>query len=460
MKATHWTACCALLAGAAAAQVAADPRPADWVDLPGGARWRIAAIEGAARCWAVLWPHPFAADAGAEKALAHAVAAFRCARARAALPPGVQVGAEVLDGATLYHATAPRTAAGAAPDLGRRWLLSLTAAADPVGDRDALELDAARCALSADDALWLYPGEVLQGRARLRLAAGTAGGAPLRGSPVFLQQCTVPALAAAVGARPGGALRAVQVGDPAGAAEFVEALAAVAAPPGGGGERTSPAPEPAFTRHPRVDGPFVAAAVAAPRPGPDELPWAIGVEVLRARALRRFAGYRGQEAAARAPFVAYAFLAGDPVLVLCRRGPDRARMPTPGGSRRAAAAASVAGVERPRGELEALLLDARERAPAAAEVALAVSMLGAEWAVPPWSPERQASLRESPEGLLPRARALLLLDHWGVPDAAVRALPEAAPTDRVHAALRERLDPQRVYWAALEPVPWPDSQRR
>src|SRR5206468_9809128 len=125
-------------------------------------------------------------------------------------------------------------------------------------------------------------------------------------------------------------------------------------------------PGPALTPHDRIDAAFATAAVRAPRPGAASLPFAVAVEVLRQRAPQHFGGYRGREVLAGAPFVQHAFLDGTPVLLLHRRG-------------------TGADLAAPRLELAELLSAVRASAVTAAEVAAAVRVLQAEWAVPPWS---------------------------------------------------------------------------
>ena len=56
--------------------------------------------------------------------------------------------------------------------------------------------------------------------------------------------------------------------------------------------------------------------------------------------------------------------------------------------------------------LEELITDLRQRPPTDRELASARRLLTAEWSVPPYDRRTQEALRENPEGLLPRARAL------------------------------------------------------
>jgi hypothetical protein len=417
-----------------------------WERTEAGHWLRVAIVGGSAdEAVAVLWPHPRRGDADEQRALAAALAGRRAAAADAVLPAGTTTGVEVADTHTLFVVVLSPATRGAAA----AWFSALAAPA--AGDVDAAARSLARAALAADDALWLHPGDILLGRARCALAAGTPGGCTTGGSPRFLQGLS-PADFAAQPSRPlPEPMRVAVVGAGTGVDALRAAMASVAV-------RPQPAPaQPAgavpaasarmrgkdepCTPHPRVDAPYVAAAVRAPVPSPASVPFALGVEVLRARAEARFRSYRGNEPMARAPFVGYRFLLGEPVVLFCRRGP----------------VASAAAM--PRAELEALLSAVRQQPPSRTEVASAASLLLSEWAVPPWTPAREAVLRQMPYGLGPRARTLCLLGHWGVDDATVHSLP-ATDAGAVAACLGEALRPEGLWWGGLVPTTAPPLSGR
>lgn len=405
--------------------------PAAWRSLGAGHAVRAVELAGStAQAIAVVWPHAPLAGSVAMRAGSVALAAYRAAASAAALPPGAVVGHEVFDQHTVFTALLPAADAEAAA----QWFAALVR--PPAGDAqaDALRQAAARAALSIDDADWLYPGSLLRGRAR------TAAGLGERPADAVacLLQWSPTAMANALAAEP-APLRVVVVGSSLGLSSLCAAIerlpvaaaasvAAVAAAPAGPGAGSGEA----FTPHARVDAAYVAAALRAPAIDAQALPFAVGVAVLRARAEAAFRSYRGGEAMAGAPFVAFDLLAGDPLVVLCRRAPAAAAAPA-------------------RAELESLLADVRAAPPTADEVAVAASVLAAEWAVPPWPPAHVAVLAELPQALVPRARALALLGQHGIADAMVRSLPAMSPADVV-AALRPALEASAVWWGGLLPT--------
>jgi hypothetical protein len=325
--------------------------------------------------------------------------------------------------------------AGAPADAVGRWFAALTAPADAARDGDRLQLAAARAALAADDAEAFVPGFALASRARRQLAAGTVGGCSLRGDPNALQRLSPAELAAAVGAPP-GACAALALGDPALGDALAACLQALAPAPSpvGEGQRARADAGPPVSANGRLDAPFACVALRAPPASPRSLPFALAIEVLRLRAQRQFGTYRRGELAAAAPFVEYAFLTGAPVAVLFRRGNNGAPL------------------SRPQGELEGLLAAVRHQPIAAAEAATAASVLAAEWSVPPWSQAQVQALRVYAAGLLPRARALLLLGRCGVDDAAVAAL-DRQPLAAVQAALDGALAEDGLLRLDLVPAP-------
>ena len=416
-----------------------------WQPADNGHRLRVVGLQGArVQAITVVWPNEFRRDPNAEKALALAVAGFRLQRARASLPEGARASVEVLDGMTLYHLRLPLGS-----EVAADWLTGLGHRPDPEDDSDDLQLALARNALAADDASWLFPGPVLRSRARIALAAGSAGGADLLGSPIFLQHCPLEELADSVGREPGSPLRVVVVGHLAGVASLRQALGAIKPHEQSHGRHASLPVEASFSVHPRVDGAFVGVAIATPRPSVEAVPFALMMELVRERAAEQFGMFRGGEVAAQAPFVTYSFLTGGSVLLICRRGP------------------SFSDNELPRAEIERLLQSFRENPPRTGALQAAVRRVQAEWAVPPWPQGQLRALVENPEGLAPRARSLALLGHWRITDEAVRELDThpgvvgGLDNGTVKALLEQSFAADRVWWGGLDPRPLPiDSQWR
>lgn len=387
---------------------------------PHGWRWRpVPQVD--ATVFAVCWQHGFDDDAEAESGLAAAVAEYRLLRARRAVSDATASGVRVVGDATVAYVLVP--AARARDGLAFvRALLDDDAAADD----DLAALALARAALAADDAEWLYPGPVLEGRARRALLTGGAARS-VQGSAVRLlaltptrlrerAQAPVPVRGLVLGAV-GDELRAEVAAVPT-PAEPPFALRRAA------NVRDAAPPSDAVVQsaHARLDGPFAALAFAvAEDVGRAAL--AVGIEVARMRAARELP-LRGPEVRARAPLVAWSWLEGEPLVQCCRRGAN--------GAEPAAAFA----------ELDALVEDLRSRPPTAAECDIASRTLRWELGLTPLPPGTDGA------ALPGRAVALLLADLRGVTEAAVAGVtPEAA-----HAALRAVLDPPRACRSALVPT--------
>ncbi|MEO6597231.1 MAG: hypothetical protein ABIP94_21015, partial [Planctomycetota bacterium] len=378
-------------------------------------------------------------DASAECGAARVLAECRLERARAEVPgtlaSGMQVGADasvvfvVADGSSCARAAAFVEA-----------LLDDTRSIDD----DLLARVIARTALAADDAESLYPGLALQSRARLALCSGsaarsTAGSAraiqalaPARARELL--RVAVPRRGWGLGLLP-EALRA----------SLAMALTGPVAIPQN--SRTAAAQAiaaPEFVPHARVDSPFVAAAFLVP--SSEQLPaFAIGVEVARARAWRRFRAM-GREAMARAPFVSWSWLAGDPLVTFCRRGFDPRKL-WPGEQAAADAEAERIAVQA---ELQGLLEDLRRVPPSAQELASAVRCLEVELAVAPASAGNAVTAGES--ALLPgRIQARLLAAQRGIDVAALAAVQAS----ELHDVLRSTLAAERAWWGGLMPYPLP-----
>lgn len=405
--------------------------------------FRWLAVDGAtATAVGVLWAHGFDDDDDARCGLAAVLAQCRLERARAAtkrlLASGMQVGGD--------HALVFGVVPAGAPDQLAAFLGALLAADAPFAD-DQLALWIARAALAADDAEFLYPGTVLQSAARRAFGGGTPLGRPPAGSATAIARLTPAAVRAAL-SRPvphgGAGLGAVTAAEIA----AVAALPWPAAPLAPRGDAPvvagRGASEPVKELHSRVDAPFVGAAFPVPPIG-DRAAFALGVEVARSRAQRRFQS-RGPEALARAPFVQWSWLAAEPLVVFCRRG-EQPEALLPGQRQEADADAEA---EATAAELRALLADLRERPPDAGELAAAVRALTAQLALPapgvtpPWASE--------PATLPGRLITLLLAPYHRVD---VDALAGIAPAE-VAAALATALAPERASWHALLPEPRAD----
>lgn len=418
----------AWLAGAAAAQADAalgqEPVPVQFVEEASEALVLAVAFDGG---------H----DTDAEAAV---LAECRLRAARSLVPKATACGHRVVaDTAVLFVVVATGEW-----QLGEHFLRALLARESPLHDDD-LRLAIAHCALQADDAAFLYPGDVLAGRARARLGAGRGFAWPLRGEP----QAVASIDPARVRARLAEATPAAVLVLGSAPTELRQALAdlrCASLPP----RRSSTTPgdvvpadgakaevEAAMEVHERIDAPFVAAAFLAP-PNVDAA-FVLGVQVARARAQKRFGALRSG-VLAHAPFVAWSWLAGEPVVLFHRRGPDPSqRLPQePPGRPAAAVAAAV------RKELVGLLDDLCSVPPTAAELAAARAAVLVESGSEPM-PARQAT----PAAMLPgRAMARLLAARRPAAVANLDTTDAAA----VHTAMVANFRPERAGWHTLVPA--------
>lgn len=419
---------------AAAAATAQAPGSWTWRDVP----------DAAAVAVGVAWAQGFD-DAPPGGAVARALAECRLDRARAAvsglsasglLASGVFVAGDV---AVVHGVFRPGEAAA-----GAAFVAALLDDGRAIGD-DALALAVARAALAADDHEHIFPGGVLE--TRLRAACGVRPRPPQGSAAVVARlgpadvrgQLAAPVAAwgAALGAltpawREG--LAALPLPRPP-AVAAATAAAAVLGPASGPGAGALPA-EP----HPRIDAPFVAAA--GPVPDGDRAAFALAVEVARSRAEQRFRR-RGTEAMARAPLVAWSWLAAEPLLRFHRRSEDP--LPLLPGERAEASAADAAAAAQ--AELAAFLDDLRARPPAAAELDAARHRLLGELGLLPVEAGGLAA------ALLPgRLLVLLLAERRGIDGSRLQAVTPAA----AHAALAAALVADRVRWHALLPLARPD----
>ncbi|MBL9076502.1 MAG: hypothetical protein JNL08_03295 [Planctomycetes bacterium] len=384
--------------------------PPAWRSVP------VAAVD--AVVFALRWAHGFDGDAPDESGAAAAVAEYRLARARRAVPDVLASGATVAADATVVHVLVPATAA----DRGLAFCRALLDDAQPV-DADLAAVAIARTALAADDADGVYPGPVLAGSARRALLTG-GGARGVAGSAAAIQALT-PARLQQLLAAP-VAVHGIVLGacgaDGCGAAAALPLPTVVpgAAPPSA--VRSAPPAAAAAQPHRLADGPIVALAFAVPG-GTAPAAFALAVEVARQRAARALP-LQGREGIARAPLVTWSGLHGDPVLVFCRRGPN--------GTEPAAAFA----------ELDALVADLRARPPTAAELDTARRSLRAELGLSPLPPGTDGA------ALPGRAVALLLAELRSVDEAALDAVTPAA----AQAALAAVVEPRRAFRGALVPA--------
>lgn len=375
-----------------------------------------------------------------------AMAEVRLHAALAAVPEVRQASLRIVgDAAVVFAVGPPGEAAGLV-----RWLRVVLAPL-PLAD-DALALAAARAARLADDAAFVFPGEVLASRARVRLGGGAAWAVPLRGDPAVLlaasparlrQELDRPAPAAVLvlGAIPAELRTALQ--DLTTVPWPVATPRAAAHPSPGAAEA---ALELACERHERVDAPFVAAAFPVPQGSGAAL--AIGLEVARGRAARRF-GARRSGVLARAPYVAWSWLDAAPIVVFHRRGKNPVdRLPGELLAHDAGWAASAT-----EAELGSFLDELRTVPPTASELADARRGLVAELALAPG----EQALLPVPGALLPgRALAALFAARRGLDADSLAAVDEAA----VARALAALLVPGRASFHALLPLERADRHWR
>jgi len=311
-------------------------------------------------------------------------------------------------------------------------------------DDDSLRLGIARAALAADDAEFLYPGDVLMSRARQRLGAGTALARPPVGratecsalTPAVLRQRlaeTTPLRVAALGVVDKAWLAAVSGMKWSKAACPARGLATC-------GE-VGAQPQMTTDLSARSDSPYLGVAFGAPA-GAQRATFALGVEVAKMRAFRGLK-LRGRELFARAPFVRWSWLQADPIILFCRRGEDHVRL-LPGQRQGASISDEVAATRR---ELAALLADLRGKPPTTTELEGARAALLGQLVLP--GPEEQPAWASEPATLPGRVQVLLLRAHH---DVDVEAL-EGVTAAQVGASLAATLALERASWHAVAPRP-------
>lgn len=385
----------------------------------------------------VLFSEGFDDDPSGRSGLAAVAAAARLELGRRSAGPllasGAKVGADYAIIFGVFTADEPERAAAFAEAV---------CSADSSLDEDLLELAIARAALAADDAEFLYPGDVLLTRARQRLAAGTPGARPPLGRAAECSELRPRMVRQHLAAPPVHRVALLGVVSAEWRAAFqAQSRPTGVCPPRGDAVYLALDGQPSVTQDvsDRADSPYLAAAFAAPAVA-QRAGFALGMEVAKARAFRGMK-LRGRELFARAPFVRWSWLEADPIVMFFRRGEDQVQL-LPGQRRRASVADEVAATRR---ELEGLLEELRERPPSAAELAAARSMLLASVALP--QPGERAEWATEPATYPGRLQAMMLATHHRV-DAAALA---AATAEDVAAALRETLAASRASWHVVAP---------
>ncbi|MCC6671813.1 MAG: insulinase family protein [Planctomycetes bacterium] len=420
-----------LAALAALAAPPAGPQEEPGRTLANGLRLRVLSLPGARETALVLVVR-CGSDHDPDAAPGLAAVLGELLRTRAAAQPEAErMAVQVLGPATVLQRS---VAAARTAEALQEYAALLSG--EPWGDADAIALALGRATLAADEALQLYPGTMLEAAARAALLAGRPGARPPGGAPEVLRGIA-PALVqarAAAAFRPRNAVLVLLGAAPpdellAAAERACGALAAGPEPPAPVTAAAPGIPDP--RTHARIDGPFVAAAFAAPAPAaPDFAAFVLATGVLRTRAARAFLPYRGGELGARAPLVAWNAFEGAPVLLLCRRGrngdtPDPARQ-----------------------ELERLLRAFAEPGPFAREIDAARAEALASLDLPPFADPGR--LARSPRLAAARAWAVGLAEVLGWP-ADLEARLAAVGEVEVRTLVRARLAPGMAAWRTLIP---------
>lgn len=383
----------------------------------------------------LVWAHGYDDDPADAVGLARVLAECRLARARAAagvVTSGLLVGDDFA--LVFVVVRGDRVAAAAA---------FVAAALDDRAEwrDDDVTSIVARVALAADDDEFIYPGPVLASLARRALATGTPAARPVSGDARAIAALRpddvrrwlrepVAVRGAALG-HVDDALRTALTALPWPAVAWPTRPVRVLAPQG------ATAQLPAATNG-RTDAPYVAAAFAAPAPA-DRAAFAVACEVANGRARRAFRS-RGQEAVARAPFVAWSWLRAEPIAMFYRRGEDPVKL-WPGQHAEADARAEAAATTV---DLRAFLVDLVGTPPTAAEVATAVEVLDSQCGLP-------TTAADDPDGMLAPGwlQNLLLAACHGIDRSGLATVDPA----RVTAIAAQCLDPERALWLVALPEP-------
>jgi len=397
-------------------------------------------IDGAtATAVGVLWSHGFDDDEDDVAGLARVVATCRLERVRRLMPDTLASGMRIGNDYSLVFGVVPAGDAVIASRL-LSTLLTESSAGEVLTD-DSIALAVARAALAADDAEFVYPGDVLLTRARQHFGRGTSFGRPPAGIANAIAKLTpddvrkamardIPVRLAVLGVVGAELIKAIGSLDP----KFATQVR---------GDFVCPSPralvEMTEDRNDRADSPYVSAAFALPA-DVDRAALAVGVQVATNRAFRRWR-MRGMEQQARAPFVAWSWLRADPLLLISRRGEDPARL-RPGERPQALI---IDEVRATRAELRAFLADLRAVPPTEAELGSARVALRSRLGLP--GAGKKHTWASDPATLPGRLQVLLLTAHHGVDVARI----DNADASAVHAAVRSVLQAERSSWHALLP---------
>lgn len=398
-------------------------------------------IDGAtATAVGVLWSHGYDDDDAESAGLVRVLASCRLEHVRRQLSDALATGLRIGGDYSLVFAVVP----GGDAERVAKFLATVQQRelrADALSD-DTIALLVARAALAADDAEFVYPGDVMWTRARRQLGAGTAIARPPAGIATAIARLTpeavrtalakpVPMRVGVLGVVDADVIRAVQ-----------PLVPAAEVPVRGDGLCTKPRllRQMSEDRNVRADSPYVSVAFPLPA-GVDRAALALGVQVATNRAFRRWK-MRGVEQQARAPFVSWSWLQAEPMVRICRRGEDPSRL-LPGEKPKASVRDELGATQ---GELEVFLEDLRSVPPTDRELALARNALRSRLSLP--GPGKKHEWASEPATLPGRLQVLLLSTHHGVDVAKL----DTSGRDEVHRALRAVMQKGRGSWHALLPI--------
>jgi hypothetical protein len=404
----------------------------------GGGRYRIDPIPGAGQVsvWLTLGLGSDHDPAG-QPGLARVVGEVLRGELPAATP---QRPVEVLvtDRATMVGVLLEPAELGPLLDAVGRWLEGRLAL-----DDDGLAKAAGRALLRADDEAAVLPGPMLRERAEAILFAGEPIARPAAGQAERIRALGAAAIRAgfARACHPSRASLVLVGAVAADDGELRGALARALAPaerPAAACPPVAAADEevggPAETLSARVDAPFVAVGLAAPRWGEaDYLPFLVGMEVLRARAAGTFQALRGGEVRAEFPPVGYDFLRMPRAAFVGRRGRDGDP------------------VEAPAAEIESLLAGLRAGGAELPEIQSARAILLGTLDLPPLRPELREVVERHPVVLHQRGYVVACYGLHGWP-ADLRQAVGSVPHAEVDRLLARVLAPERTRRVALRPA--------
>lgn len=404
--------------------------------LADGTEVTVVAVPGAQDVALVaLWPTGTRDDPAGASGLAAAITRFRLLALRAAWSQDVRLscGSEV----RIDHALVWLQVPVASLDAGGKCMAAaLHPPADPATD-DLAMVAIGQSALAADDAEVMIPGLRLQSLARARLLSGAAA-LPLAGRARELQNCSSLQLRAVAAQWPGARILALGGSDAAAirsAVEVARPSAPASAPPPAWSPPVPPEPVDDVAGYSLLMLPIAVWATPLPAPdATDAAASALAVAILRERMSRRFLNPRRAvaESFAATPFVLGDWLAGDPVLVLSRRGGDW----RPFGQARA--------------ELEAFLADVRSTPVDDVELELVRRLLLRGCRTVPGDGGDAGELAATP-ALLPARAITTAVVQFRALHARLAEL-STVPRVEVQAALLRLLDPAGAWTGGLVPT--------